>query len=102
MLTNKEAIISKNLLSLAKNTSTVASGIVCADHNSSMESAKKAVELNLIKPIFIGNKTDYFSGVNTLKNQERKVFRNWLKPILWLLRLQLAATLGILKLIKCL
>ena len=24
--------------------------------------------------IFIGNKTDYFSGVNTLKNQERKVF----------------------------
>ena len=56
MLTNKEAIISKNLLSLAKNTPTVASGIVCADHNSSMESAKKAVELNLIKPIFIGNK----------------------------------------------
>lgn len=56
MLTNKEAIISKNLLSLAKNTSTVASGIVCADHNSSMESAKKAVELNLIKPIFIGEK----------------------------------------------
>ena len=56
MLTNKEAIISKNLLSLAKNTPTVASGIVCADHNSSMESAKKAVELNLIKPIFIGEK----------------------------------------------
>ena len=56
MLTNKEATISKNLLLLAKNSSTVASGIVCADHNSSMESAKKAVELNLIKPIFIGEK----------------------------------------------
>ena len=56
MLTSKDAIIPTNLLSLAKKTPAVASGIVCADHDTSMESAKKAFELNLIKPIFIGEK----------------------------------------------
>ena len=56
MLTSKDAIIPSNLVSLAKNTPAVASGIVCADHDTSMESAKKAFELNLIKPIFIGEK----------------------------------------------
>ena len=56
MLTNKEAQIPNNLLSLAKKTPNVAAGIVCADHDSSMDSAKKAVGLNLIKPIFIGDK----------------------------------------------
>jgi phosphate acetyltransferase len=56
MLTNKEAQIPKNLVSLAKKTPNIAAGIVCADHDSSMESAKNAVELNLIKPIFIGDK----------------------------------------------
>ena len=56
MLTNKEAQIPNNLLSLAKKTPNVAAGIVCADHDSSMDSAKKAVGLNLITPIFIGDK----------------------------------------------
>jgi len=56
MLTKKEALIPKNLISLAIKTPNIPAGIVCADHNSSMDSAKKAVELNLIKPIFIGNK----------------------------------------------
>jgi len=56
MLTSKDAIIPTNLVSLAKKTPAVASGIVCADHDTSMESAKKAFELNLIKPIFIGEK----------------------------------------------
>ena len=56
MLTSKDAIIPKNLVSLAKKTPAVASGIVRADHDTSMESAKKAFELNLIKPIFIGEK----------------------------------------------
>ena len=56
MLTNKEAQIPNNLLSLAKKTPNVNAGIVCADHDTSMESAKKAVGLNLIKPIFIGDK----------------------------------------------
>ncbi len=31
-------------------------GIVCANHESSMDSAKKSVELNLINPVFIGDK----------------------------------------------
>jgi len=56
MLTKKEALIPNNLISLAIKTPNIPAGIVCADHNSSMDSAKKAVELNLIKPIFIGNK----------------------------------------------
>ena len=56
MLTKKEALIPNNLISLAIKTPNIPAGIVCADHNSSMDSAKKAVELNLIEPIFIGNK----------------------------------------------
>jgi phosphate acetyltransferase len=31
-------------------------GIVCANHDSSIDSAKKAVELDLISPVFIGDK----------------------------------------------
>ena len=56
MLTNKEAQIPKNLVSLAKKTPNISAGIVCSNHDSSIESAKNAVELNLIKPIFIGDK----------------------------------------------
>ncbi len=56
MLTKKEVEIPHNLISLAKKTPDIHAGIICADHESSIESAKKAVELNLIKPIFIGNK----------------------------------------------
>ena len=56
MLTKKEVEIPHNLISLAKKTPGIAAGIVCADHETSIDSAKKAVELNLIKPIFIGNK----------------------------------------------
>ena len=56
MLTNKEAQIPNNLLSFAKKSPNLSAGIICANHDSSMESAKKSVELNLIEPIFIGNK----------------------------------------------
>ena len=56
MLTSKEAKIPINLISVAKKTPGMTAGIVCADHESSMESAKKAIELDLIKPTFIGNK----------------------------------------------
>ena len=56
MLTSKEAKIPNNLISVAKKTPGMSAGIVCADHESSMESAKKAIELDLIKPTFIGNK----------------------------------------------
>jgi len=60
MLQSKEAQIPNNLISLAKKTPNISAGIICANHDSSMESAKKSVELNLINPIFIGNK----QGIN--------------------------------------
>ena len=56
MLTSKEAKIPNNLISVAKKTPGMTAGIVCANHESSMDSAKKSVELNLIKPVFIGDK----------------------------------------------
>ena len=58
MLKSKEAQIPNNLISLAKKTPNLSAGIICANHDSSMESAKKSVELNLINPIFIGNKQE--------------------------------------------
>jgi len=56
MLTSKEAKIPINLISVAKKTPGMTAGIVCANHDSSIESAKKAVELDLISPVFIGDK----------------------------------------------
>ena len=56
MLTKKEAKIPNNLIAIAKKTPGMTAGIVCANHESSMDSAKKAVELDLIKPVFIGDK----------------------------------------------
>ena len=44
MLTSKEAKIPDNLISVAKKTPDMTAGIVCADHESSMESAKKKTE----------------------------------------------------------
>ena len=58
MLQSKKAQIPNNLISLAKKTPNLSAGIICANHDSSMESAKKSVELNLINPIFIGNKQE--------------------------------------------
>ena len=58
MLQSKEAQIPNNLISLAKKTPNLSAGIICANHDSSMESAKKSVELNLINPIFIGKKQE--------------------------------------------
>ena len=56
MLTSKEAKIPINLISVAKKTPCMTAGIVCANHDSSIDSAKKAVELDLISPVFIGDK----------------------------------------------
>ena len=60
MLSNKEAQIPNNLLSFAQKSPNLSAGIICAHHDSSMESAKKSVGLNLIEPIFIGDK----NGIN--------------------------------------
>jgi len=56
MLTSKETKIPINLISVAKKTPGMTAGIVCANHDSSIDSAKKAVELDLISPVFIGDK----------------------------------------------
>ena len=67
MLQSKEAQIPNNLISLAKKTPNLSAGIICANHDSSMESAKKSVELNLIKPIFIGNKQEIIEKAEKIK-----------------------------------
>ena len=58
MLTTKKIVVPINLINLAKKTSSVPVGIVCAHHESTMISAKQAYELNLIEPIFIGKKQE--------------------------------------------
>ena len=67
MLQSKEAQIPNNLISLAKKTPNLSAGIICANHDSSIESAKKSVELNLIKPIFIGNKQEINEKAKKIK-----------------------------------
>ena len=54
MLSHKKIVVPENLISLAKKTPSVPVGIVCAHHQSSMESSKQAYELGLINPTFIG------------------------------------------------
>ena len=56
MLANKKIVVPTNLINLAKKTSLIPVGIVCAHHESTMISAKQAYELSLIEPIFIGHK----------------------------------------------
>ena len=57
MLTQNKASVPENLISLAQQTSQIPVGIVSAHQEATMESAKQAFELNLIKPIFIGDKS---------------------------------------------
>ena len=52
----KNNILPKNLVSLANETPPISVALVCADQNVAMESTKIAYELNLVNPIFIGNK----------------------------------------------
>ena len=54
MLINKKINIPENLINLARKTPSIPVGIVCAHHQSSMESSKQAYELGLINPSFIG------------------------------------------------
>ena len=56
MLSQNKASVPENLISLAKKTSQMPVGIVSAHQAAAMESAKQAFELNLIIPIFIGDK----------------------------------------------
>jgi phosphate acetyltransferase len=56
MLSKNKTTVPENLISLAKKTMSVPVGVVCAHQASAIESAKQAYELDLIQPIFIGNK----------------------------------------------
>ena len=54
MLNKKEIIAPDRLIDLAKKTSSVPVAIVCAHHESTMNSAKQAWEFSLIKTNLIG------------------------------------------------
>jgi len=58
MLSNKKIICPNNLINVAKKAGTVNAAIVNAGEIFPMESVHKAVQLNLIKPIFIGNENE--------------------------------------------
>ena len=56
MLSNKKIICPNNLINVAKKTGIVDAAIVNAGEIFPMESVHKAVQHNLINPIFIGTK----------------------------------------------
>jgi len=58
MLSDKKIICPNNLINIAKKKGTVDVAIVNAGEIFPMESVHKAVELNLINPIFIGNEKE--------------------------------------------
>jgi len=58
MLSNKKIICPNNLINVAKKTGVVDAAIVNAGEIFPMESVHKAVQHNLINPIFIGNETE--------------------------------------------
>ena len=66
MLSKIKAIVPENLISLAKKTPNVPVAIVCANHASSIKSTKEAYDLNLIEPIFIGQKETIFEEANNI------------------------------------
>ena len=67
MLSNKEIICPDNLLKVAKKKKDVSAGIVNAGKPLPMHSAMEAVKENLIKPIFIGNKSEIQKCAEQLK-----------------------------------
>ena len=57
MLTNKNIVCPENLLKIAKGKGPVKAVIVNAVKKVAIESAKQAVEANLIIPVFVGDKS---------------------------------------------
>ena len=58
MLSDKKIICPINLIKVAKKTGTVDAAIVNAGEMFPMESVQKAVQHNLINPIFVGNESE--------------------------------------------
>ena len=67
MLSNKNIICPNNLIKVAKKTGTVDAAIVNAGEIFPMESVHKAVQHNLINPIFIGNENEIKKYAEKLK-----------------------------------
>jgi len=67
MLSNKKIVCPNNLIDIAKKSGTVDVAIVNAGEIFPMESVYKAVEHNLINPIFIGNKNEIIKYAEKLK-----------------------------------
>ena len=58
MLSNKKIVCPNNLIKVAKKSGTIDAAIVNAGEIFPMESVHKAVQHNLINPLFIGNETE--------------------------------------------
>ena len=71
MLSNKKIVCPNNLINVAKKSGTINAAIVNAGEIFPMESVHKAVEHNLINPIFIGN-----------QNQIKKVLSGQINSII--------------------
>ena len=67
MLSKKKIICPENLLKIAKSKGIAKSAIVNAGTGVIMESAKQASDLNLIQPVFIGDKVLINKCANDLK-----------------------------------
>ena len=67
MLSNKKIVCPNNLVKIAKKIGTISAAIVNAGEIFPMESVYKAVELNLIIPIFIGNEDEIKKYAKKLK-----------------------------------
>ena len=67
MLSNKKIVCPKNLINIAKKKGNIDSAIVNAGEIFPMESVHKAVQHNLINPIFIGNEDEIKKYANKLK-----------------------------------
>ena len=67
MLSNKKIICPNNLINLAKKKGTIDAAIVNAGEIFPMESVHKAVQHNLINPIFIGNESEIQKYAEKLK-----------------------------------
>ncbi len=67
MLSNKKIVCPSNLLNVAKKSGVVNAAIVNAGEIFPMESVHKAVENNLINPIFIGNQDEIKKYADKLK-----------------------------------
>ena len=67
MLSDKEIVCPNNLLNVASQKKGIVAGIVNAGNYLAMVSVMDAVNENLIKPIFIGNKDEINKCAEKLK-----------------------------------